>query len=219
MYCADNPVNYIDLKGDSLTISNTLALDAIYNGLGNSSVKMEFNNGVLDPNSIKNASINSSNSFLHDLYEISIAKQMVELNITTENSYIMNGHIKKENWTQPYDFNVLEEAEPLRGQLLEAGMIPGKTIQGNLGQTLYPISSDELKRSTNSHIMININQKASFNQQTCGIAHEFGHVILYLRNQPHSHSGNADFIYGRQWNVMKSLGYDFLESPTGKVFR
>ena len=40
-----------------------------------------------------------------------------------------------------------------------------------------------------------------------------------LKGQPHSHSNNADYIYGRQWNVMRRLGYDYLESPTGTVFR
>jgi hypothetical protein len=45
------------------------------------------------------------------------------------------------------------------------------------------------------------------------------HFDIYMRNLPHSHSGNADFIYGRQWNVMKRLGYDYLESTTGKIFR
>ena len=43
--------------------------------------------------------------------------------------------------------------------------------------------------------------------------------ILYLYGQPHSHSNNADYIYGRQWNVMKRFGYDYLESPTGTIFR
>lgn len=36
------------------------------------------------------------------------------------------------------------------------------------------------------------------------------------------HQGNirvVAFIYGRQWNVMKRLGYDYLESPTGKLFK
>jgi len=40
-----------------------------------------------------------------------------------------------------------------------------------------------------------------------------------LKGQSHSHSNNADYIYGRQWNVMRRLGYDYLESPTGTVFR
>jgi hypothetical protein len=77
----------------------------------------------------------------------------------------------------------------------------------------------EYKRSTNNNVRININAMGNINQRSCGIAHEFGHVILFLKGQPHSHSNNADYIYGRQWNVMRRLGYDYLESPTGTVFR
>lgn len=77
----------------------------------------------------------------------------------------------------------------------------------------------EYKRSTNNNVRININAMGNINQRSCGIAHEFGHVILFLKGLPHSHSNNADYIYGRQWNVMRRLGYDYLESPTGTVFR
>ena len=44
-----------------------------------------------------------------------------------------------------------------------------------------------------------------------GIAHEFAHVILFLRGLPHSHSQNGGFIYNRQFNVMKRLGYDYVD--------
>ena len=55
------------------------------------------------------------------------------------------------------------------------------------------------------------NTKGTLNQRSVGIAHEFGHVILFLRNLSHSHSANGDFIYGRQWNVMKKFGYDYVD--------
>ena len=64
----------------------------------------------------------------------------------------------------------------------------------------------------NKNIRININSMGNINQRSCGIAHEFGHVITYLNGQPHSHSNNADYIYGRQWNVMKRYGYESLLS-------
>ena len=31
------------------------------------------------------------------------------------------------------------------------------------------------------------------------------------RSLPHSHSNNGDFIYGHQFNVMKRLGYDYVD--------
>ena len=34
---------------------------------------------------------------------------------------------------------------------------------------------------------------------------------LFLRGLPHSHSKNGDYIYNRQFNVMKRLGYDYID--------
>ena len=58
--------------------------------------------------------------------------------------------------------------------------------------------------------LVTENGDTIINQRSCGIAHEFGHVITYLNGQPHSHSNNADYIYGRQWTVMKRYGYEYL---------
>ena len=43
--------------------------------------------------------------------------------------------------------------------------------------------------------------------------------IAYILKRFIEVNNNADYIYGRQWNVMRRLGYDYLESPTGTVFR
>lgn len=177
---------------------------------------MKFNNGVLDPSSISDAVSSSDDTFLQDLYEIAINPQMVDLRTTETNKYIMNGSMIPDPWNSPSD---IDYAKEYNGGVSSELYPAGKTIVGNLGQSLYPIDSNELKKSLNSHITININGKGTLNQRSCAIAHEFGHVVLYMRNLPHSHSGNADFIYGRQWNVMKRLGYDYLESTTGKIFR
>jgi len=55
------------------------------------------------------------------------------------------------------------------------------------------------------------NRPHDSNHQSVGIAHEFAHVILFLRGLPHSHSQNGGFIYNRQFNVMKRLGYDYVD--------
>ena len=216
VYCADNPVKYIDEHGDSISIDQQ-SLMAIYNGLEDGShVHMKFNNGVLDPSSISDVASSSNDTFLQDLYEIAINPQMVDLRITETNKYLMEGDMKVDSWGFPGDIDYAKEYN----NGVPSDLYPaGKTIYGNLGQSLYPINSNELKKSSTSHIRININSKGTLNQRSCAIAHEFGHIVLYLRNMPHSHSGNADFIYERQWNVMKRLGYDYLESPTGKIFK
>ena len=42
------------------------------------------------------------------------------------------------------------------------------------------------------------------------MAHEFGHVILYLRGMPSGHGdpGVDDFVYSRASAMSKRLGYD-----------
>lgn len=216
-YCGGDPINRVDLHGDSITILDMASIDAIYNALQpGTNLSIKFNNGVLIPESIRQIALNSPDAFLQDLYTIATNPQMVELATTSTNDYYIGNQFFSNPWSSPSDIDYAKEFN--NGQ--ESLLYPlGKTIIGNLGQTLYPISSDEYKRSTNNNVRININAMGNINQRSCGIAHEFGHVILFLKGQPHSHSNNADYIYGRQWNVMRRLGYDYLESPTGTVFR
>jgi RHS repeat-associated protein len=216
-YCGGDPINRVDLHGDSITILDMASIDAIYNALQpGTNLSMKFKNGVLIPESIRQIALNSPDAFLQDLYSIATNPQMVELATTSTNDYYIGNQFFSNPWSSPSDIDYAKEFN--NGQ--ESLLYPlGKTIIGNLGQTLYPISSDEYKRSTNNNVRININAMGNINQRSCGIAHEFGHVILFFKGQPHSHSNNADYIYGRQWNVMRRLGYDYLESPTGTVFR
>lgn len=212
VYCENNPINAIDINGDSITM-DIFSIVAIYNGFSReTNLNMKFKDGVLDPNSIRSQAEKSNDTFLQDLYQIAINPQMVELKSTVVNSYIMNGKQHSELWHTPEDYNVMDEPEPRRSQLLSMGYQSGRTVRGNLGQTLYPRNTNELKRSGNNNIQVNINIFGSLNHRTIGIAHEFAHVLLYLRNLPHNHNGRAgDYIYGHQWNVMKRLGYDYVD--------
>lgn len=48
------------------------------------------------------------------------------------------------------------------------------------GQSLFPITGlPSGKRSTNGNVQVYINSKGTINHQSVGIAHEFGHVILF----------------------------------------
>lgn len=216
-HCGGNPINRIDLHGDSITILDMASIDAIYNALQpGTNLSMKFNNGILIPESIRQTTSNSQDIFLQDLYNISINSQMVEIATTNTNDYYIGDEFHSDIWSAPSDIDYAKDFN--NGQKTE--LYPaGRTIFGNLGQTLYPISSSEYKRATNGNIRININGMGNINQRSCSIAHEFGHVILYLNGQPHGHSNNSDFIFGRQWNVMKRFGYDYLESLTGKIFK
>ena len=209
VYCANNPVKYIDEHGDSLTIDEQSVL-AIYNGLEDGShVHMKFNNGVLDPSSISDVASNSNDTFLQDLYEIANDNRMVELCTNTNNRYLMNGQIISEEWNTPYEFDDNDLDDSALSLLRESGQPIGRHIQGNLGQTLF--SNYGIKRSINGNIQIIINSKGNINAQSIGIAHEFAHVLLYLRGKPSGHGepGVDEFVYGRATMMSKRLGYDY----------
>ena len=188
-YGANNPVNTIDINGDSLLIVTPAAIEAIYNGLQDgSNIKMQFNNGILDPTSIAKQANSSNDFFLKDLFEIANSEKMVELSLSDKNTYKMNGKTVEETFGTPYDDDDSEIPAHQKEEYSKAGVPFGKHIQGNLGQTLVPdkrLASG--KSSTNSHVQVIINKNGTLNHRTVGIAHEFGHVILYLRNVPFSH--------------------------------
>jgi hypothetical protein len=206
-------VNYVDLHGDSLTLAGgdlQETLTAIYNGLEDgTSISMKFNNGVLDPSSTSEQVQNTSDVFLQDIYEIAINPTMVELSISDNNKYKQNGKIKNPPFIKPVDTDTKDENEDY---LRNNGLPTGKYILGSLGQTLMPSKSASGKISTNNNVQIIINGKGSLNHRTVGMAHEFGHVILYLRGLPYSHviSGVDAFIYDmRAIPMSRRLGYDF----------
>ena len=191
-YGANNPVNNIDVNGDSLLLNKTSvaeAMLAIYNGLEDgTNLKMKFNNGVLDPTSIEAHAKVTSDFFLQDLYEIATNEKMVELSVSDKNTFIMNGQIISESFIAPEDYNTSQYGAAFESLLVASGQLTGKVIEGNLGQTL-----------------VSGNEAASGKKST----HEFGHVLLYLRGLPFGHSqrGVDSFVYKKNDNMMKRLGY------------
>ena len=212
-YGANNPICNIDVNGDSLFVSNPALVDAIQNGFekGND-IQMKWNNGILDPNSIKEQAINSNDFFLKDLYEIASSDKIVEMSLSDVNIYKIDGKIMSEPFMPVIDDNS-KDLDPIYQELIRiGGGTVGKGIRGNTGQTLVPkkgLASG--KQSLNDNIQIIINGKSLINHQTVGIAHEFGHVLLYLNNKPFSHTqpGVDDFVYGRATMMSKRLGYDY----------
>jgi RHS repeat-associated protein len=210
-YCGNNPMNCIDLHGDSITMDYKSML-AIYRGLkAGYNLNMDFHSGVLNPSSIAFQAKYSDDSFLQNLYEIAKNPQMVVLRVTDNNIYKMQGMLQEEKWNKPEDFDVEQSgwSDATISEAIRQGIPKGKTINGNLGQTLYP--NKALKTSIGGTIEININSKGSPIHQTVGISHEFAHVVRFLKGLPHSHSDAGAFIYGCQWDVMKRFGYDYLD--------
>ena len=191
-YGGNNPVGNIDINGDSIVISKPNFADfvgAIYNGLEGGNLVMKFNNGVLDPTSIEQQAKESSDFFLQDLYEIATNEKMVEISFSDKNTYLMNGQLTNERFNVPMDDNSADLGTDYEKQLQAMGEPLGRGIRGNLGQTLVPNNGlMSGKRSTNGNVQVIINKNGSLNHRTVGLAHEFAHVILYLRNKPFGHT-------------------------------
>ncbi len=216
VFAGNNPVNFIDVNGDSimLTGENTQEIIMmIYNGLANgTSIKMKFNNGVLDPNSIAEQAQNSSDFFLQNMYEIAIHPKTIELSLSQSYSYKEDGKTQNEStWVTPYDYSDDDLGYETIAGLKATGMYTlGRTVQGNGGRTLFPQSKTG-RISTNGNIQIIINSNGQLNHRTIALNHEFWHVISYLRGIPH-YDGDPDF--NKAVNILdtkmkRRLGYDY----------
>jgi RHS repeat-associated protein len=213
-YGANNPVLFIDINGDSLQVTHD-AIMAIYHALDkNANAKFDVNNGVIDPESFKEQAENSDDIVLKDLYEIASNEQMVELKVSDKETYMdKDGKMHSNEFQAPYDFDIKDLGPDVYKQYKAFGEPDGKTIQGNLGSTLIPGDrSLSGKRSTNGNVQIIINGKGSLNHRAVATAHEFGHVVLYLRGLPHGHGqpGVDKAVYDQRSDVVKKrLGYDY----------
>ena len=214
-WCENNAVRYLDLNGDSIVLGENPieTILAIYNGLpDNCNITLSFNNRTLNPNSFENEAQRTDDPFVKDLHEIAINPQIVEINTSYKNKYYLKGKQVVEDFMAPYDYNISIEPPVMQQELIECGMQYGITIMGNLGQTLFPgIISPSGKSSMNKNIQIIVNGKGSVNHQSVGLAHEFGHVILFLRGLPYAHGekGVNSFIDNRQNIIKNRLGYDY----------
>ena len=199
-YCAGNPIGVCDPQGDTLKFLDGSSIEAMINALpANANYNFSLENGKIKSFS---SSSNLADLLLNDLSEIVSSEQMVEVctnaSFTTFDSRV---------WTfdnAPYDYDDTND-------LLNSGtnIKPlGLHIQGNTGQSLFPVNG--AKRSPDSNIHIVINAKGQLNHRSVGFVHELGHVVLFLRGLPYKHGdpGVDSFIYNRARIVSKRLGYD-----------
>jgi RHS repeat-associated protein len=194
-YAANNPILYIDINGDSIQ-ATTEAIMAIYHALGeNANVTFSVKDGKIDPNSFKEQAEKSDDIVLKDLYEIASNEQMVEIYVAGKYDYFDNNGEKHESdepgnprdMGTPYDYDTKDDPE-IEASFKYFGLPIGKSINGNLGRTLFPGNySLTGANSTNNNIQIILNGNGNLNHRAVGVAHEFGHVVLYLRKLPYRH--------------------------------
>ena len=213
-YCANSPQLFNDPNGTVLMLRGNIGeiIMALYNGLDEgTSLELKFHNGILDPYSIEWEARRNSSLFLQDLYEIAMSDKIVELSFSKQNKYLFDGKFTMIDFEEPYDYDSRQDLWEIHWAKVR-GESYGKRISGNLGQTLMPNArTDSKKSSTNENVQIIINSKGNINHRTMGLAHEFGHVILYLRGLPYSHQQlNVDkFINIRIKEMSERLGYEY----------
>lgn len=150
--------------------------------------------------------------FYEDLITAAQSSKTIELRKSNYNVYLKDGIMHSDEFMKPYDYSIDMETDFIRDHLHSLGVPQGRTIHGNLGQSLFP--NENLlsgKSSTNSNIQITINAKGTYNHQYVGLAHELGHIILYLQGSAFGHGqiGVDAAITLRENQLKDKLGYDY----------
>ena len=207
-YCAGDPVNLVDPTGRWLLVKDWESIEAIYNGLAKGSrIVITVNDGIVDPSSFDSE---SDDFFVRDLFEISSnTSYIIELSVSDSYSHKTPQGIFPVYFPQPEDLNDFDFGDNFISILKDMGEPIGRHVQGNLGRSLFPVDSNSQSIDSNIHIVINA--KGLLNHRTIGIAHELGHVILFLRGKPYQHNNKEvdEFVYGRSTMMSKRLGYDY----------
>ncbi len=208
-FCANDPVNFVDPRGDSLMICNLSILLAIFAGLPDGQhIFISLNKGIVDPSTLDSS---SDDFFMQDLYEIATSPEMVELSLSRDYLEKNESGLTIVSFKEaPVDYDDAIDLNDPSYFLPEGVIALGKHVKGNTGRSLFPVPSPSMSPNNNIHVIINSSSN-NYKHQAVGLAHEFSHVILYLRGLPYRHDmgGPADvFIYNRAKMMSRRLGYD-----------
>ena len=211
-WCGNNPINKIDVNGDSiLLMEDWISTYISINNMLPNNVYVDIENNYIQLN--RNSNLTTSNNlFYEDLITAAQSSKTIELRKSNYNVYLKDGIMHSDEFMKPYDYSIDMETDFIRDHLHSLGVPQGRTIHGNLGQSLFP--NENLlsgKSSTNSNIQITINAKGTYNHQYVGLAHELGHIILYLQGSAFGHGqiGVDAAITLRENQLKDKLGYDY----------
>ena len=173
-WCGNNPINKIDVNGDSiLLMDDWISTYISINNMLPNSVYVDIENNYIQLN--RNSNLTTSNNlFYEDLITAAQSSKTIELRKSNYNVYLKDGIMHSDEFMKPYDYSIDMETDFIRDHLHSLGVPQGRTIHGNLGQSLFP--NENLlsgKSSTNSNIQITINAKGTYNHQYVGLAHVY----------------------------------------------
>ena len=194
-YAANNPILFVDINGDSLKVTQEALKTILYGLQEGENLHMKVNNGMIDPESIKDQAENSNDLFLQDIFEIASNKQVVEMSEGSSYGYKDNNgkFLDSKKDYKPAGPNKQETSPPPFGKIYDDYDDYDRTwtVSGNTGRVLIPGENNPTgANSTNEHIQVIINSNGSNRQKAVGAAHEFGHVVSYLRfgSQRYTHN-------------------------------
>ena len=210
-YCGGDPINYVDLHGDGLTIAGDLYsfLLTIYNAVpqGETFFHLEINNGVINPNSIPD----SDDPFLSDLKFVASHDQMVYVMFSDGYVYLdRDNNIHNEHFNTPEDYDDLSlMGVELFNLKKSMGEVVGKSMTGNTGVSLFAAGNANGTKSVGGRNLLIINSKGNLNHRSIGFAHELIHYTQYLGGLPYAHPAIDDYLYPRMNKLIHRLGYDY----------
>ena len=180
VYCAGNPIRYVDSDGKEIKPAGTAELIMIQNTLPKEArnyVKLD-NNGLIDRtllNSYKGESLNFNN-----LKTIANSNYIVEVKFADSFTYMKQdgslgvSTMSYNAFDPQYD---LESDKDLQGKTIN-GVSTGES--GFLGKTLFP-DKNGVQNSPNGNIIVIINKNLSPAGAAENYSHEAnGHVLLYI---------------------------------------
>jgi len=206
VYCGGDPVNRMDVNGDSIQLFGNIfdIVLAIYNAIPpeESFVLSFVGKGVIDPNSIPD----SSDPFLQDLKYVAGQEEMVEMRFGSSYEYKDqgSGEVKPDFFEKTPEDCYYPESQKDYGDV-------GWSMNGNTGVTLFPSDSRSGKLSTNGNIQIYINSKGELKHRSIGIGHELIHVVCKSQGKIYAHPEVNTYLYDRLLKLFYRLGYDFVD--------
>jgi hypothetical protein len=195
VYCADNPVKFVDPDGRDVIALNSLAQQAILNTLPKDirSSIVFTKNGSIEKSSFN--SIRSKSGNFASLSQLVNDSKIFEVNVTDRIAYKdENGKIIEQSMGE------ITTSDDKSGNF---GFNTGE--EGWQGVTQTPGNTPNKYNSPDDNVKIVINNGLSTEGQAQNFAHEgYGHALLYSKGEKHQHQVKSTAEGFKETNISLS---------------